>query len=32
MARAGIEDYARQHGFVEVTPEIMSEARGEMGM
>ncbi len=32
MARAAIEDYARQRGFVEVTPEIMTAARDALGL
>ncbi|MDP2728911.1 MAG: universal stress protein [Dehalococcoidales bacterium] len=32
MARRAIDDYARRHGYTEVTPEIMTEARGKMGM
>jgi len=32
MARRGIEQYARRHGCTEITPEVMEEARGELGM
>ncbi|MBI4296549.1 MAG: universal stress protein, partial [Chloroflexi bacterium] len=32
MARRAIEDYARRHGYTEVTPEVMTEAREKMGM
>ncbi len=32
MARNAIDDYARRHGYAEVTPEVMDEARGKMGM
>ncbi|MBI4332172.1 MAG: universal stress protein UspA, partial [Chloroflexi bacterium] len=32
MAKRAIEDYARRHGYAEVTPEVMTEARGKMGM
>jgi hypothetical protein len=32
MARKAIEDYAREHGYHEITTDVMTEARGEMGM
>ncbi|MBI2850567.1 MAG: universal stress protein [Chloroflexi bacterium] len=32
MARRAIEDYALRHGYPAVTPEVMTEARGKMGM
>ncbi len=32
MARAAVEDYARQRGYLEVTPEIMTAARDELGL
>lgn len=32
MAKQAIEAYARRHGYAEVTPEVMAEARREMGM
>ncbi|MBI4340522.1 MAG: universal stress protein, partial [Chloroflexi bacterium] len=32
MARQAIEAYARRHGYAKVTPEVMAEARREMGM
>ncbi|MBI2936392.1 MAG: universal stress protein, partial [Chloroflexi bacterium] len=32
MARNAIDDYARRHGYTEVTPQVMDEARGKMGM
>ncbi len=32
MARQAVEDYARDHGFGEITLELMTEARETMGM
>jgi nucleotide-binding universal stress UspA family protein len=32
MAMQAIEDYARDHGYGEVTPALMTEARAKMGM
>ena len=32
MARNAIEDYAQRHGYTEITPEVMTEAREKMGM
>ncbi|MBI2318951.1 MAG: universal stress protein [Betaproteobacteria bacterium] len=32
MVRHGIDEYARRHGYAEVTPEVMAEARAQMGM
>ena len=32
MARQAIEDYAREHGYREVTPRVLAEARGKLGM
>lgn len=32
MARQAIEDYAFQHGYAEITPEVMTKARAEFGV
>jgi len=32
MIRRGIEDFAREQGYAEVTPQVMDEARARMGM
>jgi hypothetical protein len=32
MVRRGIEDFAREQGYVEITPQVMDEARARMGM
>lgn len=32
MARRAIEDYARRQGYAEVTPEVMTKGRDNMGM
>jgi hypothetical protein len=32
MIRRGIEDFAREQGYAEVTPEVMDAARARMGM
>ncbi|MBI4213398.1 MAG: universal stress protein, partial [Chloroflexi bacterium] len=32
MARQAIDEYARRHGYSQVTAEVMREAREEMGM
>ena len=32
MVRRGIEEFAREQGYVEITPQVMDEARAHMGM
>jgi hypothetical protein len=32
MVRRGIEDFARELGYREITPQVMDEARARMGM
>ena len=32
MVRRGIEEFAREQGYAEVTPQVMDEARTRMGM
>jgi hypothetical protein len=32
MVRRGIEDFARELGYAEITPQVMDEARARMGM
>ena len=32
MVRRGIEEFAREQGHAEVTPQVMDEARVRMGM
>jgi nucleotide-binding universal stress UspA family protein len=32
MARKAIEGYAREHGYDKITTDVMTEARGKMGM
>ncbi len=32
FARKAIDDYAREHSITEVTPEVMTEVRGKVGM
>jgi len=32
MVRRGIEEFAREQGYAEVTPQVMDEARVRMGM
>jgi len=32
MIRRGIEEFAREQGYAEVTPQVMDEARARMGM
>ena len=32
MAKAGIENYARENGHTEITGEVMDAARGNFGM
>ncbi len=32
MARKGVEDYARQQGYAEITPAVMDEVKGRFGM
>ncbi len=32
FARKAIDDYARAHGIAEVTPEVMTDVRGKVGM
>jgi hypothetical protein len=32
MVRRGIEDFAREQGYAEITPQVMDEARARMGM
>ena len=32
MVRRGIEEFAREQGYGEITPQIMDEARARMGM
>ena len=32
MVRRGIEEFAREQGYTEITPEVMDEARARMGM
>jgi hypothetical protein len=32
MARKAIEGYAHEHGYDEITTDVMTEARGKMGM
>jgi hypothetical protein len=32
MVRRGIEEFARELGYVEITPQVMDEARARMGM
>jgi hypothetical protein len=32
MVRRGIEDFAREQGYGEITPQVMDEARARMGM
>lgn len=32
MVRRGIEEFAREQGYAEITPQVMDEARARMGM
>jgi hypothetical protein len=32
MVRRGIEEFAREQGYAEITPQVMDEARAHMGM
>jgi hypothetical protein len=32
MVRRGVEDFAREQGYAEVTPQVMDEARARLGM
>jgi hypothetical protein len=32
MVRQGIEEFAREQGYAEITPQVMDEARTRMGM
>jgi len=32
MVRRGIEEFAREQGYTEITPQVMDEARARMGM
>ena len=32
MVRRGIEEFAREQGYAEITPQVMDEARTRMGM
>lgn len=32
MARKGVEDYARECGYTEITPAVMDEVKGRFGM
>jgi len=32
MVRRGIEEFAREQGYVEITTQVMDEARTRMGM
>lgn len=32
MAMKGVEDYAREHGYGEISEAVLDEARGEMGL
>lgn len=32
MVRRGVEEFAREKGYAEVTPQVMDEARASMGM
>jgi hypothetical protein len=32
MVRRGIEEFAQEQGYAEITPQVMDEARTRMGM